>query len=420
MKCRNNKQNTVIYILLFLITIGVSQDYVAPDSINSNIKIYLDCDDCDFSFFRRNLEYIDFVRDNKNAEAHILVTKQRTAVGGVEYGINFIGIDKYADMHYKLKTISPQFESNIMRWERLLKIIELGLLPYLSNSNSIENINIQYNNNNEVDKLYNYHDPWNYWVFHIGLSSYFEAEETQRKYSLKTLFSADQITKSYKLKSRLSYGFNKESYDDNDDKIDIIKEEAEFDLDFAYSLNSRWSLGLFCNISRSSYLNQLIAQKAGPAIEYNIFPWDQSDRKVFTISYRINANYFKYDELTIFNKMAEKRISQALHLSIILRQPWGSIESKLKGSNYFFDFSKNRLILRTNISVNIAKGFSIFSNINAELIHDQLYLPSSEATLEELLLQQRQLGTAFDISGNIGIRFTFGSIYNNIVNPRFH
>jgi hypothetical protein len=42
---QKNKQKTVIYIFFFLITIGVSQDSVDPDSINSNIKIYLDCDE---------------------------------------------------------------------------------------------------------------------------------------------------------------------------------------------------------------------------------------------------------------------------------------------------------------------------------------------------------------------------------------
>jgi hypothetical protein len=36
-----------------------------------------------------------------------------------------------------------------------------------------------------------------------------------------------------------------------------------------------------------------------------------------------------------------------------------------------------------------------------------------------VLLNRRQQATTYRISGDIGISYTFGSIYNNIVNPRF-
>ena len=37
----------------------------------------------------------------------------------------------------------------------------------------------------------------------------------------------------------------------------------------------------------------------------------------------------------------------------------------------------------------------------------------------EFTLRQRQLATDFDYNFRISLRFTFGSIFNNIVNPRF-
>jgi len=41
------------------------------------------------------------------------------------------------------------------------------------------------------------------------------------------------------------------------------------------------------------------------------------------------------------------------------------------------------------------------------------------ATEEEILLEQRQLATQYDYFLSLGLRYTFGSIYSNVVNPRF-
>jgi hypothetical protein len=52
-------------------------------------------------------------------------------------------------------------------------------------------------------------------------------------------------------------------------------------------------------------------------------------------------------------------------------------------------------------------------------VRDQLNLPAGEATPEEILLQQRELATDFRFSTSLSITYTFGSIYSNVVNPRF-
>ena len=46
-------------------------------------------------------------------------------------------------------------------------------------------------------------------------------------------------------------------------------------------------------------------------------------------------------------------------------------------------------------------------------------LPKEGATEEEILLHQRQLATQYDYFASVGLRYTFGSIYSNVVNPRF-
>jgi hypothetical protein len=71
------------------------------------------------------------------------------------------------------------------------------------------------------------------------------------------------------------------------------------------------------------------------------------------------------------------------------------------------------------VNLRLFEGFSLNVHGNFERIHDQLSLPREGATEEEILLHQRQLATQYDVFLEIGLRYTFGSIYSNVVNPRF-
>ena len=417
-KCKNNNQNKAIWVFILIIGFGFSQGFVSSNSVSSNIKIYLDCHDCSFSFFRRNLDYVDFVRDPKLADLHIFVTEQRTASGSTDYGLNFIGNNFYSDIAYRLSVISPNYETDLLKWEKLLKTIEIGILPYISRTNKIDEITIEHESTQGVQSIDSFNDHWDYWVFRVGLSTRFSAEESQKEYSLRSSINANRITDLSKFRSNLSYNFINESYTDENDLIINKKVDAQLNADLIISLDPRWSAGIITNLSKSSFLNMSLSSRIGAAIEYNIFPWDKSDRKIFTIAYQISSNYFNYEEMTIYNMTNEWRVSESLKLSYILRQPWGEIENALTASHYFFDFQKNRLSLNSHFSINIIRGLSFYIHLNSELIHDQLYLPAGEATREELLLQQRQLDTDYEIHGNVGIRLTFGSVYNNIVNQR--
>jgi hypothetical protein len=54
-----------------------------------------------------------------------------------------------------------------------------------------------------------------------------------------------------------------------------------------------------------------------------------------------------------------------------------------------------------------------------EAIRDQLNLPIGDYTIDEVLLTRKELQTDYKYSLSVGIRFTFGSVYSNVVNPRF-
>jgi hypothetical protein len=66
----------------------------------------------------------------------------------------------------------------------------------------------------------------------------------------------------------------------------------------------------------------------------------------------------------------------------------------------------------------VLKGLFLTFDVEAEKIKDQIYLQATELSDEELLLNVRKLPTSFELSTGIGIRYQFGSIYNNVVNQR--
>jgi hypothetical protein len=48
-----------------------------------------------------------------------------------------------------------------------------------------------------------------------------------------------------------------------------------------------------------------------------------------------------------------------------------------------------------------------------------LSLRRGDASNEEILVRQRELATGYEYEFGFGISYTFGSIFNNVVNPRF-
>ena len=86
---------------------------------------------------------------------------------------------------------------------------------------------------------------------------------------------------------------------------------------------------------------------------------------------------------------------------------------------YFYDLSKYRVGFDNEFDVRLFRGLSLNLNSNAQIIRNQIYLAAGGATPQEILVRQRQLATSYSYYVSFGISYTFGSIYNNVVNRRF-
>jgi hypothetical protein len=71
------------------------------------------------------------------------------------------------------------------------------------------------------------------------------------------------------------------------------------------------------------------------------------------------------------------------------------------------------------VNLRLYKGLSVFVLSGYSWIHDQISLLGREPTFEEQLLRLRELPRNSDYFVSFGFQFTFGSIFTNVINPRF-
>lgn len=379
-------------------------------------KVFIDCPMCDIDYTRTEITFVNYVRDRKEADIHVLVTSLRTGAGGREYTIAFIGQKKFKGVNDTQKYFSEQTDTEDEIREGMVKTMKVGLMSYVAKTPIASRIEISYREEAQPAEV---KDKWNYWVFRISGSGRVRGQESVKSRSLNSSLSASRVTEELKISLSASLYHTKEDYTYGDEVIESTQDSLYFSGLFVKSLSDHWSVGFFLSAESSTYDNIDFSIVPQPAIEYNLFPYSESTRRQLRFLYRIGFNSVRYREETIYDKMSENLWSESLSVTFDVREKWGSISTTLAGSHYFHDFSKYHLSIFGILSLRMFKGLNFFVLGSGSRIHDQLSLVKGEATLEEVLLQRRQLETSYNYFFSIGLSFTFGSIFTNVVNPRF-
>lgn len=217
----------------------------------------------------------------------------------------------------------------------------------------------------------------------------------------------------------LNYRYSKDSYEIEEETISSDFNSSSFNSLVVKSISDHWSVGGSLDLRSSTYNNLDFKSELMPGIEYDLYPYSESTRRQLRFLYSAGHSYVNYTDTTIYDKMEEHLWLHSLNIAYQVVQKWGTIDVNVVYSNYLHDWSKNNLEFGGYLNLRIAKGLSVNISGIYTIIHDQLGLVKGGVTPEEVLLRRRELATQYSYYTSIGFSYTFGSIYNNVVNPRF-
>jgi hypothetical protein len=403
--------------------VAVAQEADSGSSAQEALRVYLDCRShyCDFDFFRREITFVNYVRDRQDAQVHILVTTRDTG-GGDEFTVEFIGLEEFETMGDTLLFFSSNTDTEDEVRTGLAQTMRLGLIRYVARTGEAERIQISYELPSAMEEAQSQvpDDPWNFWIFRVRFGGNIRGEERQSSFSGNMSLSANRTTEEWKIRTGVSgfYVNDKFEFSDGTRTESIAREYGAWYF-MAKSLGEHWSAGATTSAEVSTFRNMDFSFEVGPAIEYNYFPYSESTRRELTFTYALLLDYFDYEEITIFDETQETRPSQSLEISYTVMQPFGTINVSLEGSNFLDDWTQHRIDLRGWLNIRLVRGLQLNLNGSFSRIKDQIFLSREGATDEEVLLRRRALGTEWRYRLGVSLSYTFGSIFNNVVNPRF-
>ncbi len=390
---------------------------------NDSVRVFLDCArGCDRTYIRENVQFVDFVRDRLDADVHLLIRRERLGADGWRYQLEYIGQGQFEGQDARLRhETSPDDTSDEVR-RGLTRAIARGLVQYVADRSAGRALEIRFRP--ELDargrEALPEHDPWRGWVMRVRGNGSFSAEERSGDHTLSGSFSANLTTEDWKIRSTISTWVRDRTFKLTDGtEIHSSSSRHTAELLTVRSVSDHLSIGALTSARTSSFLNQALGSRAAAAVEYNYFPYMEATRRQLTFLYSLGGNYFDYYEETLFGKLSETLVDHNLVVSFDVQEPWGSANLTVEGSSYLHDLSRNRFDFASGINVRVLRGISVNASARASRIQDQLYLAAGDADPEEILLQQRQLGTGYRYSGSVGLTYRFGSIFDDVVNPRF-
>ncbi|MGH7552358.1 MAG: hypothetical protein ACREMQ_04960, partial [Longimicrobiales bacterium] len=215
---------------------AVAQDpTIAGGELQQSLRVFLDCGRCEFDHFRREVSFVDYVRDRADADLHVLVTSQETGGGGTEHTFFFIGLRQFDGRQDTLRWIARQNSTEIEVRNGLTQTFKLGMVPYVARTPLAQDLSIQLERGGgggeEEDEERSRppdQDPWNLWVFRTSLGGSMDGESRNSSVSLDGSVSASRITEGLKLELSTSLEYSEDRFELNSGE-ELLAVEREYD-----------------------------------------------------------------------------------------------------------------------------------------------------------------------------------------------
>jgi hypothetical protein len=294
------------------------------DKRETKLKVFVEGIWLDFDYMRRNMKFVDFVNDPAVADVHIIINNRISGSGGQVYSLmyNSKTFENISNFTLTCTTASSDTHEEIRK--KITEALTLGLMPFVNETEASNNLSVRYRGKTDESNIQTQiEDPWHNWTFRGSFNGNANLEESRKSFNYTYFLRADKVTEDWRIRNSGRMNVRTREYVSEGETYRSENISNYISSSIVNSLSERWSAGAFFGYSNSNYSNLLYSISAKPAIEYNIFPWDISDRKVFTIAYYVGPEWKKYYEETIYGKMGESLWEQSVNLNLQLVQTWG-------------------------------------------------------------------------------------------------
>ncbi len=397
---------------------AAAQEHSAP---NPTLRVFLDCDSCDTDYMTTNVAFVDYVRDRTVADLHVLVTTASTGGGGLAWTVKFIGLARFQGHDHTLTFSTNTTATPDEQRKEFARILKLGLVFYVADTAAGSQLDVTFKKPDTETQTTAKRDPWNYWLFNVNANTNFSGQQLTKSLFYGFNTSANRTTNNWKFSFNGNSNENRNTFilDDGSKVVSSTRGWSAGQL-LVKSVSPHWSLGGTASVSRSTYSNENRLYQFAPGIEYDVFPYTESTRRLLTFLYTAGMNRYDYEQVTIFNKLTETVPQHTLNVALTLKQPWGSLSESMNFTQQLNNQPRYRLSTITQANIRLFNGFSLSMYFEYDRIRNQIFLPQAGASTTDILLQIQQLATGYSYFGSFGISYSFGSIFNNIVNPRFN
>ncbi len=405
---------------LFLTSALPADAHAEQPPLHRPLRVFLECRRCDFDYFRRKADFVDYVRNRAESDVQVLVTSQTTGAGGRDYTFEFIGDRTFAGRRDTLQYVSDPDETSDEVRAGMTHTFELGLIPYVAETPTAPGISIGYKAPPKGTGTTTVKgDPWDLWVFRVDLSGAASGESQQGSRSVQGSLAAGRTTPSLKMNFNAQGSWSRQRFDLTDTTMSIFS-SRNWGLagSAVWSLGPRWSVGGRATLGGSTRQNELLALQLGPAVQFDLFPYAESSHRQITFMYSVGLASYRYQQVTLFDKTAETRPEHTLDIAAAFERPWGDLYASLTGTNYLDNFQQNEVTLFTGGAVRLVRGLSLDVHGSAASVNNQIYEPRASVSEADILLQRRALSTSYRFALDVGFSYTFGSVFNDVVNPR--
>jgi hypothetical protein len=400
----------------------VAPSGVAQSAERAPVNVYLDCQDggCDFDYLRQEIKSVSWVRDRTASDVHILLTRQSTGAGGTQFSAAFLGVGRFAGMGDTLTfSLSPTAVEDEQR-KGIAQLLRVGLVRFVARASGYDAMTISFGGAKNNGERPPQHDRWNFWVFETSVDGFGDGDAKNKFHGLEGQLEARRITERWKTELQVEGNYNESKFKLEDGTTFAnIQRNYDFQFEHVKSVGRHIALGLTGGVGTSTFSNQKRVLKVAPAIEYDVFPYSEATRRAVRFQYGVGVTHYTYEDTTIFLKLREGVLAQQFRADVSAKQPWGTVNVGTLFRNQVFDATKWRASIGGHVSVRVFRGLNVNFGGDVSSIHDQINLRLKDLSDEDVLVRARERGTSYRYFMNFGISYTFGSLFNNVVNPRF-